>query len=777
MYRYGTLSLSLLLASIVAIALIVGGTHAAQASPLGEEFVLRDDISEYWDQGYRITDVAYGDGLWAVVMTEDTGYGRQAWMYSADFPAEFIREKWDEGLDLTTLTYGDGWWMVVMTGGLDWVQTFRRGTFEEIVDHIDKYPDYMISEVAYGEGVWAAVMSLGENDNAQYWHLSSEWPVDAVSGHWDLGYSITDVTYGESQWLVVMTYDAGYAGDLVRRRVDWPADDIDQDYADVPEGSVVTLDYGDGVWAYTFAVTDWSGGQVVLADWAPEEPTPTATPVPTSMPTTAPTPSPTLAPLFSIFTEILVEEIRTLSPDVAYDFESDSGGWDLDYDDEYETYLQGGAYHVAVDVADVVAWGYSEDEAYDFYAEVEVTSLTGTEDAEAGMAFRCTETDVCYFFLLHPDATYSLQTYVDGAWQFIVERTESDAIEIGEGATNRLGVLTDIDQISLFVNDVLLTEVWDDSVSGTRFGLVASSFTEAGVEFAFDNFSLWSLDLEVPLTATSEPTLAPTVLEATPTPLPASTPEPTAVPDVGSDADSRADVVRRVEAIVESEPSYRNSFTPDVRWDVYSDAETVRYYINETLRMRVIPEQYTDWTYLELKPSDFYLEFDVIYREAPGHAGAGVIFRMNSSLNYYRYAISPEDTYSLIKRVDDEWEFLTEWTASDSIQTADRAVNRLGLLAEGDQIALFANGKLLTVVEDDSHVAGDTALALVTYEEGNVEVQFDNVVMWELDGDAPDTDTPDTDVPDTDAPDTDEPDTDEPDKDAPSLRLPLPAGK
>ena len=167
MYRYGAVPVSLLVVSIVAVFSCFGGSRVALARPLGEAFVLGEEIQEYWSEGYHITDVAYGDGLWAVVMTEGANYGRQAWVYSVEFPDDFIAEKWDEGLDLTVLAYGDGAWVAVMTGGLGWQQSYMRGSFQEISDHMDKYPDYMISEVAYGNGEWVGVMSLGKFDNAQ----------------------------------------------------------------------------------------------------------------------------------------------------------------------------------------------------------------------------------------------------------------------------------------------------------------------------------------------------------------------------------------------------------------------------------------------------------------------------------------------------------------------------------------------------------------------------------------------------------------------------------
>lgn len=717
MVRYGAGLISLLCASVVAFCSFVGQTDAVQASALRQEFVLKESIQQYWEEGYRITDAAYGDGLWAAVMTEGTGYERQAWELGPVFPEEFINEKWDEGLDLTTLAYGDGMWFAVMSGGLDWQQAFRTGTFEDIKAFFDENPDHMITEIAYGDGEWVAVLSKMEEGRAQYWRLSPEWPVDAIAERWDQGYSITDVAYGPSAWFVVMTRDAGYAMDRVRRRVEWPADDIGQDYADTPEGSVVTLDYGDGLWAYTYAITEWSGRQAVV---------PAAVPLSTA-PSEPSVPAETVSTPMPAATDERVEDIRSSMPDAAYDFEWGSGGWELLYDDEYATFLRDGAYHVTVDAQDVVAWGYGEDIAGDFYAEADVRFVGGTVDSEGGLAFRCTDSDNCYFFLLDPEGTYSLQTLVDGEWEVLATDSVPELVETGEDATNRLGVLARGDEIALFVNDAPLTEVVDDSIAGAGFGLAASAYDAASVEFAFDNFSLWDLDAEAVPVATSAPEIAPTV------PAPMPTPEPTAVSGTGPDAEDRADVLGRVEAIRATEPAYRYGFGPDEQWEVYSTADTVRYLVDDALRMRVVSEEYTDWTYLEPAPSDFYLELDVRYRETPGHAMSGVLFRMGSGLNYYRFAFSPTGTYSLVKRVDGAWELLTEWNASDMPETADRDVNRLGILAEGSRIALFANDELVGVAEDDSLVQGDIALAVVTYDAGNVEVEFDNVTLWDLD--------------------------------------------
>ena len=182
MYRYGAVTVSLLVVSIVAVFSCMGGAEVAQAQPAGEAFVLAEEIRGYWDEGYRITDVAYGDGMWAVVMTEGTEYGRQAWVYSLDFPDDFITEKWDEGLDLTTLAYGDGAWVAVMTGGLDWQQSLMRGSFEEVVDHMDKYPDFMIERgrvrqrgVGRRHEVWGSSTMPNIGISHQNGRLTASW--------------------------------------------------------------------------------------------------------------------------------------------------------------------------------------------------------------------------------------------------------------------------------------------------------------------------------------------------------------------------------------------------------------------------------------------------------------------------------------------------------------------------------------------------------------------------------------------------------------------------
>jgi hypothetical protein len=63
----------------------------SQQSPYGPQTwqTLRefpgDYIEEQWLEGFRVTSLAYGEGLWGVVMSKESLYGRQTWWKASEF--------------------------------------------------------------------------------------------------------------------------------------------------------------------------------------------------------------------------------------------------------------------------------------------------------------------------------------------------------------------------------------------------------------------------------------------------------------------------------------------------------------------------------------------------------------------------------------------------------------------------------------------------------------------------------------------------------------------
>lgn len=173
-------------------------------------------IETKWDEGYSITEVTYGGGKWAVVMTEmDQQIDQplpQSWSKRSAFPEDVIEERWDEGYSITDLAYGGGEWVVVMTenpgyGAQSWI---TDGQFPEQFIQTKWDEGYIISELAYGDGLWAVVMTK-MGDYAQSWSTHSAFPEEIIQEQWDAGYNITGLAYGDGQWAVVTTQIGDYA--------------------------------------------------------------------------------------------------------------------------------------------------------------------------------------------------------------------------------------------------------------------------------------------------------------------------------------------------------------------------------------------------------------------------------------------------------------------------------------------------------------------------------------------------------------------------------------
>jgi SpoVK/Ycf46/Vps4 family AAA+-type ATPase len=73
-------------------------------------------IQEYWAKDFYITAITpASNGKWGLVMTKGAPYSDQYFAYNKDFPEKEIKTKWDEGYEITHLVYGNGLWLLVMS--------------------------------------------------------------------------------------------------------------------------------------------------------------------------------------------------------------------------------------------------------------------------------------------------------------------------------------------------------------------------------------------------------------------------------------------------------------------------------------------------------------------------------------------------------------------------------------------------------------------------------------------------------------------------------------
>ena len=117
-----------------------------------------------------------------------------------------------------------------------------------------------------------------------------------------------------------------------------------------------------------------------------------------------------------------------------------------------------------------------------------------------------------------------------------------------------------------------------------------------------------------------------------------------------------------------------------------------------------------------------------------GEGSFGIFFgRRNGWENYYLFRINDIQNYQLLEIEGDDWMTLIDWTYSDRIKKPS-AVNHLLIKRRGSLIELYANGYLLTSLNDSTNLGNQTmGLHAATFGSGvPLIVRYDNFTVRQL---------------------------------------------
>lgn len=154
--------------------------------------------------------------------------------------------------------------------------------------------------------------------------------------------------------------------------------------------------------------------------------------------------------------------------------------------------------------------------------------------------------------------------------------------------------------------------------------------------------------------------------------------------------------------------------------------------LNEQLVITVKEPHILQYTTLnEPLFADFILEADVTQLAGDLESSYGLLFRMQSSGQFYRFDITGNGLYVMERHNSDgTWtRFLDDWVESAAIKQGLAVTNRLKVVAQGPLLSFYVNDQLLQQVNDASYAAGQIALDAGTFGRGGLEVAFDNVVV------------------------------------------------
>jgi hypothetical protein len=164
-------------------------------------------------------------------------------------------------------------------------------------------------------------------------------------------------------------------------------------------------------------------------------------------------------------------------------------------------------------------------------------------------------------------------------------------------------------------------------------------------------------------------------------------------------------------------------------WYTGSDEEAVVGYANGGYFIEVIPNQFRVWSRLELDSDDVIVDVDARKLSGPDLNSFGVFCRYQDANNFYALEIGSDGTYAIHKVIQGEWETLVDWAEAGDIRMGE-AWNRLRVTCVGDELSLWANDVLLARASDGELPSGDVALAVSSFDEGNVRIHFDNLAVY-----------------------------------------------
>ncbi len=178
-------------------------------------------------------------------------------------------------------------------------------------------------------------------------------------------------------------------------------------------------------------------------------------------------------------------------------------------------------------------------------------------------------------------------------------------------------------------------------------------------------------------------------------------------------------------------PSWKETFEKaNQNFYQYEDDQSRFQYQNGTLALTAkLPSGWMGWSMSYPKPKNFYLEATFKTETCSGNDQYGLVFRAPDYKDGYFFGFTCDGKYSL--RIYSQKGNLIPWTTNATINSGSNQVNRIGILAQNDRYAFYANGKLLQETRETTFVeAGLFGAFIASAETPNFTVHMDEISFW-----------------------------------------------
>jgi hypothetical protein len=143
------------------------------------------------------------------------------------------------------------------------------------------------------------------------------------------------------------------------------------------------------------------------------------------------------------------------------------------------------------------------------------------------------------------------------------------------------------------------------------------------------------------------------------------------------------------------------------------------------------PDGWSGWTLSWPQFQDAYIEATTRSGACSGLDRHGLVFRAEGSDQAYLYGLSCDGRFSLRKWDGEGFIVLLDWVPDERIQIGEGAVNRLGIMLQGERMTMYINGNLLGEIRDDTYQEGTLGLFIASLNTEGYRVLVDEIAYWD----------------------------------------------
>lgn len=170
------------------------------------------------------------------------------------------------------------------------------------------------------------------------------------------------------------------------------------------------------------------------------------------------------------------------------DFSSATTGWDRMLVPEGVMDYDSGGYRILVNALQTNFWSTPSKNFTDVRLEVDTGKLAGPDENRIGLLCRFNGADY-YFFIITSDGFYGIGLFKDGQATLLGQGEMLSSSNINQGlAINHLRGDCVENTFTFYVNGFEVAQTQDSTLTSGDVGIIAGTFSTAGVDIIFDNF-------------------------------------------------------------------------------------------------------------------------------------------------------------------------------------------------------------------------------------------------------------------------------------------------